>query len=74
MCMPCKVDVPSAHFSRQRDAVAAVQLVARAAGVVGADLEAGGEDQAVDLVLDAVDDDAVLGDALDAPARRCRPA
>ena len=58
----------------QRQAVAADDLVAGAARVVGADLEAGGEDQAVDLVLDAVDDDAVLGDPLDALARRCRRA
>ena len=54
----------------QRQAVAAVQLVAGAARVVGADLEAGGVDQAVELVLDAVRDDAVLGDALDALAVR----
>ena len=43
-------------------AVAAVDLVAGAARVGGADLEAGGEDDAVELVFDAVDDDARLGD------------
>jgi len=41
-----------------------------AARVVGADLEPGREDQAVELVLDPVDDDAALGDALHAPPVR----
>ena len=36
--------------------------------VVGVDLEAGGEDQAVDRVLDAVDHHRVLGDGVDAAA------
>ena len=55
--------VQRAHAVRpllgQADAVAADELVAGAPRVVGADLEAGGEDQAVELVLDAVDDDAL---------------
>ena len=65
---PWRVDAPSRPLLGERHAVAAVDLVAGAARVVGADLEAGGVDQAVELVLDAVDDDAALGDALDAPA------
>ena len=44
------------------------QVVAGAAGVVGTDLETGGEDQAVDLVFHAVHHDAVRGDAIDAHA------
>ena len=52
----------------ERLAAAAVDLEARAPGVGGADLEAGGEDDAVDLVLDAVEHQALLGDALDALA------
>ena len=55
-------------LARQREAVAAGEVVAGAAGVVGADLEAGGVDQAVDLVGLAVGDDGVFGDALDAAA------
>ncbi len=58
MCMPWNVDAPSAHFSLSVTPSRPMQLVAGAAGVVGADLEAGREDQAVELVLDAVDDDA----------------
>ena len=54
----------------ERQPVAAVDLVAGAAREVGADLEAGGVDQAVDLVLHAVRDHALLGDALDALALR----
>ena len=49
-------------------AAAAVDLEAGAPRVGGADLEAGGEDDAVDLVLDAVEHQPVLGDALDAAA------
>ena len=67
--MPWSVDVPSAHFSLSVSAVAADELAAGAPGEVGADLEPGREDQAVDFVLDAVRDDAVLGEALDAPGR-----
>ena len=68
VCMPCSVDAPSAHFSVSVDAVAPDDLVAGPAGVVGADLEAGGVDEAVELVLGAADDDAALGDPLDARA------
>ena len=46
----------------------AVDVVAVAAAEAGADLEAGGEDQAVDLMSDTVDDHGVLGDPLDALA------
>ena len=62
----------------QRQAVAADEFEAGAPRVVGADFESGCEDQAVDGVFDAVDDDAVRGDPLDATAmgvdqcRRCR--
>ena len=45
------VRMPSAQYSRQRDAVAAGQVEAGAPRVLGADLEAGGVDDAVDLVL-----------------------
>ena len=65
---PCRVRKPSAQWSVRVLPSAAVDLEAGAAGVGGADLEAGGEDDAVDLVLDAVDDQARLGDALDALA------
>src|SRR5262249_28914184 len=53
---------------RELDAALAVDLVAGAARVVGAHLEAGGVDQAVDRVLAAAHHDAALADALDAPA------
>ena len=52
--MPCRLRMPSAQCSVKRPPVAAGDLVARAAGVVGADLEARGVDQAVELVLLAV--------------------
>ena len=52
----------------QRDAVPADRLEAGPAGVVGADLEARGEDQAVELVVHAADPHAGLVDALDALA------
>ena len=52
----------------QAHAAAAEDLHAGAAAVVGADLEAGREDQAVELVLAAGDDDAARRDALDAAA------
>ena len=48
----------------QRHAVAADQLEPGAAAVVGAHLETRCEDQAVELVVHSVDDDAGLGDAL----------
>ena len=54
LCMPCKRRDAVRPLLGERHAVAAVQLVAGAARVVGADLEAGGEDQAVELVLHAV--------------------
>ena len=53
---------------RQGQPVLARHLEARAALVVGADLEARGVDDAVDLVLDPADHEAVLGDPLDALA------
>jgi hypothetical protein len=49
-------------------AVAPGGLEPVAAGVVGADLEPGGEDQAVELVVRAPDPDPGLVDALDALA------
>ena len=52
----------------QCDAVAADQLEAGAAAVVGAHLETRREDQTVELVGHPVDDDAGLGDALHAAA------
>ena len=48
----------------QRHAVAADQLEPGATAVVGAHLETGCEDQAVEFVVHPVDDDAGLGDAL----------
>ena len=59
---------PSAHLSVSVMPIAADEFVARAAGVVGADLEAGREDEAVELVFDAVGHHALLGDLLDALA------
>ena len=70
LCMPCSVAMPSAHFSVSVSTAAAEQLVARAARVVRAHLEARREDQAVQLVLLAVRDDALLRDPLDALALR----
>ena len=58
----------------QRQAVAADDLAAGPTREVGADLEAGGVDQAVDLVLRLADDDTVLGDAVDAAAVGVRRA
>ena len=52
----------------ERHPVASDDVEADAPRVVGADLEAGREDQAVDGVFGAVDDDAVGGDPLDAHA------
>src|SRR5262249_33074143 len=53
---------------REGNAVAAVHLVAGAPFERRADLEAAREDDAVELVFDAVGDDALLGDSLDALA------
>ena len=57
LCMPCSVATPFAHFSVSVTPPRPYEFVAGAARVVGADLEAGRVDEAVDLVLDAVDDD-----------------
>ncbi len=54
----------------ERLPAASDEVVARAARVVGADLEARREDQAVDLDLAAADHDTGLGDPLDAAALR----
>jgi hypothetical protein len=51
---PWNVDAPSAHFSVSVTPSPPVHLVAGAAGVVGADLEARRVDEAVDRVLDPV--------------------
>ena len=74
MCRPWNVRTPSAHFSREREAVAPDDPVARTVRVVGADLEARGEDQAVERVLAAADHDALLRDPVDALPRACRRA
>src|SRR5262249_482468 len=50
---------------REAQAVAARDVEARAAGEAGADLEARGVDDAVDVVFLAGDDETLLGDALD---------
>ena len=47
------------------ETVAANNVVTGPARIARADLEAGGEDDAVNLVLSSIDDNAVLGDALD---------
>ena len=60
--------MPSAQCFAQRPAVVAGDVVAGAAGVGRAHLEAGGVDEAVELVLRALDHHAVLGDAVDALA------
>ena len=73
-CMPWKVDVPSAHFSLSVIPSRPCSSQPARAGERGAHLEPGREDEAVDFVLDAVRDDAVLGEALDALARSCRRA
>src|ERR1700722_17807812 len=49
---------------------AAVDLETCATGVGGANLEAGAENDAIHLVLDALEDQAFLGDAIDAAALR----
>ena len=59
---------PSRPLLGQGQAVAADDLEAGALRVTGADLEAGGENQTVQRVFDAVDDHAVHGDLLDSPA------
>ena len=50
----------------QAGAVFANQIIAGLAGVAGADLEAGGEDQAIHLVFHPLDYDAFFGDFVDA--------
>ena len=59
---PWNVRTPSAHLSVSVDSVPADQLEPGPTAVVRAHLEARCEDQAVQLVLHAVDDDAGLGD------------
>ena len=59
---------------RKRDPVATDDLVAGRGACSRANFEAGGEDEAIDLVLGVVDDDRVLGDTLDAAALSCRRA
>ena len=58
VCMPYSVDTPSCHLSLSGEAAPAVDLVAGAALQRRANFEAAGEDDAVDLVLTAVRDDA----------------
>ena len=60
--------MPSAQCSDSRSPSRPIGLEAGAAGVLGADLEARGEDQAVELVVLAVGPHAGLVDALDALA------
>ena len=67
---PWSVRTPSRHFSVSVSPSRPTISIAGAARVVGADLEAGREDEAVELVLAAVDDDALRRDALDAAALR----
>ena len=59
-----------APLLRKREPVAPLHLVAGPTGVRGAHLEAGGEDEAVQLVFHAVGDHALLRDALHALALR----
>ena len=66
--MPCLVRMPSAQASDSFSPSRPVEVEAGAALVLGADLEAGRVDDAVDLVLAAADHDALLGDPLDALA------
>ena len=66
--MPCRLRMPSAQCSESGLAVASGRLEAGAARVLGADLEARSEDEAVELVVDAADPDAGLVDAFDALA------
>ena len=70
---PCDVDAVQALHAvgpmvGERLAVAAGRLEARTARVLGADLEARGEDDAVELVVNAVDPHAGLVDAFDTAA------
>ena len=51
---------------RERHAVRSDDVVAGTPGVVGADLEPGGEDEAVELVFASGDDDAARRDPVDA--------
>src|SRR5581483_10615213 len=55
---------------RERCAIAPIDLEAGAPRIGRADLEAGGEDDAVDLVLDALEHKSLLRDAIDATALR----
>ena len=66
--MPCLVRMPAAQCSDSLTPPRPVMIEAGAALVFGADLEAGGVDDAVELVFLARDHDAVLGDPLDALA------
>ena len=49
----------------ERLAAATVDLETRATGIGRADFEAGGEDDAIHLVLDPVEHEPLLGDAID---------
>src|SRR5262245_53100579 len=55
-------------FVGKCQAVATDDLEAGAPAIIGADLEPGGENQAVERVFDAVDDNTALGDLLNAAA------
>ena len=57
---------PGAPFVGEREPVTSGQVVACAALVARPDFEARREDQTIDLVFLAVDDDAIPRDALDA--------
>ena len=70
LAMPCKVLHAAGPIVAERLTAAAVDFKAGAAGVACADLEAGGEDDAVDQILDAFEHQPGLGDALDAAAER----
>src|SRR5262249_21863504 len=55
---------PVCPMLAQRFAAAPVDLVAGAARVCGADLEAGGENYTIDFVFDPVEDQPVRGDPI----------
>ena len=57
---------PVRPFLGQGLAAAALDLIARALGIGGADLKAGREDQAIQLIFNAIDHHAAFGDLLHA--------
>ena len=67
---PCRVAAPSAHFSDSVTPSRPWTSKPSRRVTAAPDLEPGGVDQAVELVLVAVDDDAPLGDPLDAAPLR----